>query len=277
METEEHSDMNDLRRISSMIQNYSVSCPEKPDKRYLFQIKVYWLSIITLLSVLVTFVFCVLWTILFKLDDATSTHCGYRVKNYLPTISTAVGNYPVQRFIWTLVIIAHSPIRLIVVAIYYQYYTSIIKPSLHWCVVLLRFLTTVEVCSLVVLSIFTSSDYYSIHEKSFVTFICASELNMLISSILLKKGRITKTVMTKLEMRSLKYKICFTVFNMTSFAIAGYCFLRHNAYCESGVYTFFALFEYLVVLSNMTFHLTAVWDLAGVSLVVDDNLNLTYR
>jgi len=126
---------------------------------------------------------------------------------------------------------------------------------------------------------------------------------MVISSILLKKGRITKTVMTKLEVRSLKYKIYFTVFNMTSFAIAGYCFLRHNAYCESGgmylnnstssmyiyilyllielylisVYTFFALFEYLVVLSNMAFHLTAVWDLAGVSLVIDDNLNLTYR
>lgn len=43
------------------------------------------------------------------------------------------------------------------------------------------------------------------------------------------------------------------------------------------VYTFFALFEYLVVLSNMAFHLTSVWDLAGVSLVIDDNLNLTYR
>jgi len=73
------SSMNDLRRITSMIQNYSVSCPEKPEKRYLFQIKVYWLSIVTLLSVLVTFVFCVLWTILFKLEDATSTHLGYRV------------------------------------------------------------------------------------------------------------------------------------------------------------------------------------------------------
>lgn len=43
------------------------------------------------------------------------------------------------------------------------------------------------------------------------------------------------------------------------------------------VYTGFALFEYLVVLSNMAFHLTAVWDLAGVSLVLDDNLNLSYR
>lgn len=83
------------------------------------------------------------------------------MKNYLPTISTAVGNYPVQQFMWTTVIIAHSPIRLIVVGIYYQYYKNIIKPSLHWCIAFLRLLSTIEICSLVVLSIFTSTNYYS--------------------------------------------------------------------------------------------------------------------
>lgn len=61
-----------------MIQNYSVSCSEKGDKRYLFQIKVNWLSIVTLFSVLVTFLFCVLWTVFFKLEEATGTHCGVR-------------------------------------------------------------------------------------------------------------------------------------------------------------------------------------------------------
>lgn len=66
-----------------MIQNYSVSFSEKVDKQYLFKIKVIWLAIVTLVSVLLTFVFCVLWTILFKLDEATSTHCGYRVCVYL--------------------------------------------------------------------------------------------------------------------------------------------------------------------------------------------------
>lgn len=134
-----------------------------------------------------------------------------------------------------------------------------------------------------------------------MAFIFASELHMLISSLLLKKGRITRTVMTKLEVRSLKFKIYFTIFNITCFAIAGYCFLRHNAYCESGgmyfrniitvfnfiilifvlhtflVYTCFALFEYFVVLTNMGFHLTAVWDLANTLLVLDDNLNINYR
>lgn len=128
-------------------------------------------------------------------------------------------------------------------------------------------------------------------------FISASELNMLISSILLKNGRITRTVMTKLEMRSLKFKIYFTIFNISCFAIAGYCFLRHNAYCESGgmylrnvllflilsfsfsflVYTCFALFEYFIVLTNMGFHLTAVWDLANTLLVLDYNLSIIYR
>jgi hypothetical protein len=62
-----------------MIQSFSVSCPQKSDKSYLFQIKVSWLSLVTLMSVLTTFVFCVLWTIFFNLEDATSTHCGYRV------------------------------------------------------------------------------------------------------------------------------------------------------------------------------------------------------
>lgn len=76
--------------------------------------------------------------------------------------------------------------------------------------------------------------FSGIHEKSFITFICASELNMVISSILLRKGRVTKTVMTKREARSLRYKIYLTAINMASFAIAGYFFLRHNAYCESG-------------------------------------------
>lgn len=75
--------MRDLRRLKSMMQNYSVSCPEKTDRKYLFQIKLNWLSVTTLMSVLVSFVFCVLWTIIFNLEDATGTHCGYRVSLYL--------------------------------------------------------------------------------------------------------------------------------------------------------------------------------------------------
>lgn len=118
---------------------------------------------------IMAYLFCVkticiinkLYNIIFFFCNFFKIHFTFQVKNYLPTISTAVGKYPVQQFIWTFVIIAHSPIRLIVVGIYYQYYTSIIKSSLHWCVVLLRFLSTIEIFSLIVLSVFTSSNYYS--------------------------------------------------------------------------------------------------------------------
>lgn len=85
--------MNDLRRVTNMINNYSVTCSEKADKPYLFQIKVVWISIVTLFSVLATFVFCVLWTVFFKLEDATSTHCGYRVCLYFRFFFCYIINY----------------------------------------------------------------------------------------------------------------------------------------------------------------------------------------
>lgn len=93
--------------------------------------------------------------------------------------------------------------------------------------------------------------FSGIHEKSFITFMCSSELYMLISTILLHKGRISKTLMTNLEVRSLKYKKYLTAINMISFAIAGYCFLRHNAYCESGG----MYYAYYKTLNTFFFHL----------------------
>lgn len=54
---------------------------------------------------------------------------------------------------------------------------------------------------------------------------------MLFICILLSKYRRRKD-MTNSELRSIKFKWRSLIINVTSFAIAAYCFLRHNRLCE---------------------------------------------
>lgn len=88
-------------------------------------------------------------------------------------------------------------------------------------------------------------------------------------SYLLNKFLQRQDLMSSTELRAVKLKGLLFLVNLVSFACAGFCFLRHNSHCEPGVYSLFALFEYVVVLTNMGFHMTANWDFAGQNLAFD--------
>ncbi|XP_047119126.1 post-GPI attachment to proteins factor 2-like [Schistocerca piceifrons] len=223
--------------------------------------KVAW---VTVSLPLTSFIFCVIWSILFNFERSTYTHC--QVKNYLPSISAAIGVFTPQRYVWRTAIAVHALPRLLVAKMYHRYYQSVLYPGIHFLAAIACWLNVMENLALIGLTFISSAENYAIHEKCFITFMITSELYMLLTCYLLRKFR--RFPPDNVESRSLKIKHQLLVINLTSFAMAGYFFKRHNWYCEPGVYSIFAFFEYIVVLTNMAFHMTAFWDFHDRSLEV---------
>ncbi|XP_068141534.1 post-GPI attachment to proteins factor 2 [Drosophila tropicalis] len=246
----------------------------EPKKRIFFRLPFSKLALAALSLPLGAFCFCVAWSLMFDFVRSTFTHCD--VSNYLPSVSAAIGNYEPQKTIWRLAIFLHLPLRLAVAKMYLEYYREHIKRNRRLFGILACTLNVIEDFALFCLSLWTSADNYEIHRNSFVVFIACSESYMLISYLLNRNAR--KVVLLPHEEKSLRYKRNLFLINVLAFGLAGYCFLRHNAHCEAGVYTFFALFEYIVVLTNMGFHMTSYWDFYALQVVFDakNGLYLTH-
>ncbi|XP_052719296.1 uncharacterized protein LOC128191245 [Crassostrea angulata] len=206
---------------------------------------------------------CIVLSILLNFKESTWTHC--RVANYLPSISSAIGGYAPQKYIWRICIALHAAPRFLFAFSYFGYYTSfhvgprntLYKNLARLCV----FLHVLENTALVTLTYVSSTDNYAVHENMFIVFMVCSEGYMLLSCILYKWSHESNgRVMTKSEVRSYQYKKRLFVFNLAMFLTAVYTFFRHEWYCETGVYSIFALCEYLVVFSNIAFHYTAKYD-----------------
>ncbi|KAK3555687.1 hypothetical protein QTP86_029089 [Hemibagrus guttatus] len=208
---------------------------------------------------------CITISLIYDYNEATYTHC--QVRNYLPSISAAISLTP-QRYIWRFCIGLHSAPRLLIAAVYFSFYrsrfTRKIVEQLLSAFTLLCALS--ENAGLLLLTYVSSTETYNYHKNGFITFIASSGLHMLCTCRLWYV--ITKNTFSNEEMTSYRYKVRLFLFNIVLAAAAGYFFRRHNKYCESGIYTFFALCEYLVVISNMAFHMTAYWDFGSKAVMV---------
>ncbi|XP_041988022.1 post-GPI attachment to proteins factor 2 [Aricia agestis] len=229
------------------------------EKRYLVRIPIKKLGLFTVSLPLFSFLTCVLLTMYKDFENANRTHCN--VPNVFPSISASIGNYEPQHTIWTVAIYIHSPLRFFIIYLRWEYYKSIIEHNYVIIVKMAVMMNIIENLSLIGLTHWTSSQNYPYHEVCFKVFVGTSILYMFFICMLLTKYRRRSASSSHLEAKSMKLKWRAFFINVGSFAFAAYFFLRHNRLCEPYVYSMFAFSEYLVVVTNMLFHLTTVYDL----------------
>ncbi|XP_058483597.1 post-GPI attachment to proteins factor 2 isoform X1 [Solea solea] len=222
-------------------------------------------AVATVLLPLTGLIACLAISLLYHFEDATYTHC--KVSNYLPSISAAISHVP-ERYIWRGCIGLHSAPRYLVAVAYFSFYRFRFAQRLPELLLsgLALLCSLAENTGLLLLTYVSSTETYSLHKNGFMVFVVSSLLHMLITCWLWQVIR--RYSMNPEEVTSYRWKVRLFLFNVGCCLAAAYFFRRHNKYCEAGVYTLFAVFEYLVVFSNMSFHMTAFWDFGSKDVMV---------
>jgi len=226
------------------------------------------LALSTVSLPLFSFLFCIYLSVRFNFEDATETHCA--VTNFLPSISAAIGEFVPQRYIWRIAIALHAAPRFLVARMYSNFMLEILPNTSTYkkLITFAYYSNVLENVALLFLSFISSKENYPLHKVSFTCFMIFSELYMILSVALLKDFQNMLTHSYQRYAYRLKKKLMIA--NLFAFFTALYFFYRHNTYCEPGMYTVFAFFEYLIVLTNMGFHMCAYYDFYSFDFVVGE-------
>lgn len=105
-----------------------------------------------------SFLFCVIWSIMYNFAEANATHCA--VDNYLPSVSAAIGAFYPQKYVWMFSISLHFIPRLIVSQMYLNYFYTVIDPKYTRLFRITWFSNVCENCFLLGLTLIASTSHY---------------------------------------------------------------------------------------------------------------------
>ena len=194
----------------------------------------------------------------------TYSHCTRR--HFLPSISAVLGSVKgiFAHSSWKFAIAASSPQRSFDAFLYYKLYQKHSK-KLALSELIVGFL---EQYGLVTLTLITSSEDLFVHQVSFGVFIVASVFKNSLISYLHHKYSKDNTGAVLTEAKNIQHRLY--ILNMASILIALIFYFVHETYCPPYFYTYFSLFEWIFVLSNIAYNLSAVADFSEYQLDIRD-------
>ncbi|KAF0313913.1 Post-GPI attachment to proteins factor 2 [Amphibalanus amphitrite] len=224
------------------------------------------LAAVTVLLPLLALTLCYALSLYMHFDLANRTHC--LVFNFFPSISSAAGKFSPQKFIWRALLALHLAPRVLLGYLTHAHLARVLRqsPRCRRLTATCLLLYALEQAGLSGVSFVGSLEHYTLHKVSFIVFVAASEAYMVLVTALLSRCRAAPP--PPHEQTSLRWKQRLLTLNVFSLVVAMYLFVRHNTYCEPGVYSLFAIFETCMVLSNMAFHFTSYWDFHDLQLCI---------
>nr|AAW25600.1 SJCHGC03563 protein [Schistosoma japonicum] len=189
-------------------------------------------------------------------NSCIKTHCTDT--NILPSLSAAVGDDQPQKTIWTLSVLISSAWRLLILPNHYinllNLFSSFTRQGRLYLCNSLCLSNFIEIVSLNMLSIVSSSDDYIRHRNYFGIFVLSSVVYMIIDVYI--SQLINKLCQYSPWSKILKKKIYVMATYVTCLLIIMLCHYIHMRFCPPYTYTVFAVFEYVAIISNVTYHYT---------------------
>ena len=213
--------------------------------------------------------------------------CSRMGRNFMPSISSCLGNFFPQVAIWRVTVMAYVWQRTVAGAVRYYHYKEATQntiPLVNTCRAVAQLL---EQCGLILLSAVSSQDNLHVHEKGFILFAIASTVNMVLTLILVRRwqhyseGKATPTTTTTTT--AIKYAVRqsshdakdawdwyfkWMMINV-SFLLGMVWFFSYDIpdKCIDITHSFFAMCEWGYVLSNVTFQNGAYCELGHVEVM----------